>query len=53
MVFVDEVDERICNWWWRVDNLVYDKIDGINNIIVKDGEVVVVFVRVWGVLVLR
>ncbi|KAI9897774.1 hypothetical protein N3K66_007630 [Trichothecium roseum] len=53
MALTQEADEKIRNRWRRADNLAYEKVDGLKNVMVKDGEVTAVLGRTWQVLALR
>ncbi|KHN99792.1 Spc97/Spc98 family protein [Metarhizium album ARSEF 1941] len=51
MALTHEADEKSRNRWRRAGNLAHDKVDGLKNITVKDGEVAAVLNRTWAVLV--
>lgn len=52
MAVSQEADERIRNRWRRAGNLGHsDKDEGVQNVIVKDGEVAAVLARAWSSLV--
>ncbi|PVH83521.1 hypothetical protein DL98DRAFT_486309 [Cadophora sp. DSE1049] len=50
IALITEADDKIRSRWRRSDNLVYDKRDGLGNIVVKDGEVSAVLARTWAAM---
>lgn len=50
MALTQQADEVIRNRWRRADNLAYEKRYGLNNVMVKEGEVAAVLTKTWALL---
>ncbi|OTB19865.1 hypothetical protein K445DRAFT_313649 [Daldinia sp. EC12] len=50
MTLTQQADEVIRNRWRRADNLAYEKRVGLNNVMVKEGEVAAVLTKTWAML---
>ncbi|KAJ4390636.1 hypothetical protein N0V93_004234 [Gnomoniopsis smithogilvyi] len=47
MALTQQADEKIRSRWRRADNLAHEKRDGLNQVVVKEGEVIAVLARTW------
>ncbi|KAI1461436.1 Spc97/Spc98 family protein [Annulohypoxylon moriforme] len=50
MALTQQADEVIRSRWRRADNLAYEKRYGLNNVMVKEGEVAAVLNKTWALL---
>lgn len=50
MALTQQADDKIRSRWRRADNLAYEKRDGLNNVVVKEGEVAAVLGRTWAAI---
>lgn len=47
MALTQQADEKIRSRWRRAANLAHEKRDGLNNVVVKEGEIIAVLTRTW------
>ncbi|KAK3319369.1 Spc98 family-domain-containing protein [Apodospora peruviana] len=50
MALTQQADEKIRSRWRRAENLAYEKREGLNTVVVKEGEVAAVLVRTWAAM---
>lgn len=50
MALTQQADEKIRSRWRRADNLAHEKGDGLNNVVIKEGEVITVLTRTWAAM---
>ncbi|KUI68109.1 Gamma-tubulin complex component 4 [Cytospora mali] len=50
MALTQQADEKIRSRWRRAVNLAHEKRDGLNNVVVKEGEVIAVLTRTWAAM---
>lgn len=50
IALITEADEKIRSRWRREENIAHDKRDGLNNIVVREGEVSAILSRTWAVM---
>jgi hypothetical protein len=50
MALTQQADEKIRSRWKRVENLAYEKRDGLGNVTVKEGEVAAVLAKTWAAM---
>jgi hypothetical protein len=50
MALTQQADEKIRSRWRRADNLAYEKRDGLQTVVLKEGEVSAVLARTWAAL---
>ncbi len=52
IALIQEADEKIRSRWRRADNISYEKREGLDSIVVKEGEVSAVLSRTWAAMIL-
>ncbi|KAF3767355.1 hypothetical protein M406DRAFT_274835 [Cryphonectria parasitica EP155] len=50
MALTQQADVKIRSRWRRADNLAHEKRDGLNNVVVKEGEVFAVLTGTWAAM---
>lgn len=50
MALTQRADEKISSRWRRADNLAHEKPDGLNQVVIKEGEVIAVLARTWAAM---
>lgn len=50
MALTQQADDKIRSRWRRADNLAHERRDGLNHIVVKEGEVIAVLTRTWAAM---
>lgn len=50
MALTQQANDKIRSRWRRADNLAHEKRDGLNQMVVKEGEVITVLARTWAAM---
>lgn len=50
MALTQQADDKIRSRWRRADNLAHEKRDGLNQVVIKEGEVIAVLTRTWAAM---